>query len=82
MWTTSRIWKIQDLFTTYEVKSMDEATLSAGEFIVRDDTASNGNANNFSITINPMEIRTFRINVKNKLRRKSNTVRERFLINS
>lgn len=58
---------------------MDEATLSAGAFLVNTTVRSSG-ANAFSVTLQPMEIRTFLVNVKNKLRRKSNLVRDRLSV--
>lgn len=78
-WSNRKFCFVKGLFTTYEVTTMDEATLSAGAFLVNTTVRSSG-ANAFSVTLQPMEIRTFLVNVKNKLRRKSNLVRDRLSV--
>lgn len=52
----------QDLFTKYEVTSIVEKTLSASRELVTKENISS----NFSITLTPMQIRTFVVNVKHK----------------
>uniref|UniRef100_A0A915HUZ6 Alpha-mannosidase n=1 Tax=Romanomermis culicivorax TaxID=13658 RepID=A0A915HUZ6_ROMCU len=64
-------FSVENLFTTFDIVSLDEVNLSVGEYLNPNATK---NSSNFTITLTPMNIRTFKSEIRDRRMPCSNNI--------